>query len=227
MRITTWNLMRPNARTTDRNQYFLDTIQKSNSDIIILTETNDLIDPGKDYESASSLPLPASFESFNYAEGEKRVSVYSKYPFGESFEVSDPYTSVCREISTPWGALIFYATIIGVTGGKDERFKKELIGQQNDILHLAKTNRLCVAGDYNISFSGYPYPSRNVGEEFAAFLADNNLNLLTKEIADVPDHIAISGNFLEDCQYLSSRMVIDQKISDHHLVTTNLTQMLV
>ena len=46
MKITIWNLMRPNAGTTERNNLFLETLQKLDSDVVILTETNSIVDLG-------------------------------------------------------------------------------------------------------------------------------------------------------------------------------------
>ncbi|RYE50157.1 MAG: endonuclease/exonuclease/phosphatase family protein [Sphingobacteriales bacterium] len=222
MRIISWNIMRPTVTTKERNQFFLDTLSNQQADIMVLTETNDIINPGEAFSAAHSLPLSASFEKFVYKPGERRVSLYSRYPFGEVFSVSDPYTSVCQELLTPMGSLIIYATIIGVTGGKDARFKTDLAAQQKDIATLANSNRLCVIGDYNISFSGYTYPDKTTRQEFADFLSQNHMELLTGDIPGVPDHIAISRAFMSDKASSHFHDPIDSKISDHGIVGVHL-----
>ena len=81
MKIAIWNLMRPNARTVDRNRLFINTINKIDLDIIILTETNSIIEFGDKYFSASTKSLPVKYEDFSYEAGENRVTILSKFLF--------------------------------------------------------------------------------------------------------------------------------------------------
>jgi len=89
MKISTWNLMRPNARTIKRNQFFLATLEDLDSDIIVLTETNAVIRLSDKYHSVASLPVQPKFEGIAYEEGENRVTIFSKFPFGKSFNYNN------------------------------------------------------------------------------------------------------------------------------------------
>lgn len=221
MKIATWNLMRPTERTVSRNEIFLEELRNSNADILVLTETNSVINPGAGYFSRSTKELPAEFEGFKYSKGENRTSIFSKFLFGRDFKTYDEYTSVCSEILTPYGRLIFYATIIGVTGGKDKRFVQDFESQKSDINKLA--GDICVVGDFNISFSGYPYPSRETINQANIYFETQGMQILTKELADCPDHISITKSYLQNCKTQKTKGAVDKKISDHALVTINLT----
>ncbi len=220
MKICTWNLMRPSERSVLRNETFLNELRMCDADIFILTETNSLINPGSDYHFKSTTELPASFEGLSYARGENRAAIYSKFPFGRNFETADEYTSVCSEVLIPGGSLIIYATIIGVTGGKDTRFQGEFIKQKQDILQLSIYDNICIAGDFNISFSGYTYPGHAIVNEANQFFEDLNLDILTRNFEDSPDHIAISNAFIKQYSGIESlQKTFDKKITDHSLVS--------
>lgn len=64
MKISIWNLMRPNSRTLERNSLYAETLNKINPDIIILNETNSLIEFGDNYFSVSTKPLTRLFENY-------------------------------------------------------------------------------------------------------------------------------------------------------------------
>jgi len=216
--------MRPNYLTEKRNALFLKEIKSLDADIIVLTETNAVISLGKPYFSASSLPLPATFEQIKYSSGENRVSIFSKFTLGRQFETCDPFTSICIELLTPLGNLIVYGTIIGVTGGKDKKFEKALAEQKKDIERIASNGNICIVGDYNISFTGYPYPSKKISEEFKGFLARQSLQLLTSEIPDIPDHIAISEAFAVGLLPSAQIKQFPKAVTDHSLVSITLAQ---
>ena len=210
--------MRPAFHTSTRNNIFLDTIRKEDPDILVLTETNSCINPGLEYHSVSTIKLPVKFEGFDYAEGENRVTIYSKFPFKRHFTTIDEYTSVCSEIILPGKSLIVYGTIIGITGGKDSRFKEDFEQQKSDILKLAENNNICVAGDFNIAFSGYAYPSNNILKEADEFFQNVGLDIVTRNNISCPDHIAISKAFLRDISLEFSQIPFDPKVTDHSLV---------
>jgi len=211
--------MRPTFQTTGRNSLFLDTIKKENPDILILTETHSSINPGNEYVSASTTKLPRNFEGFDYSEGETRVIIYSKFPIRQLYDTSDEYTSVCCEVTLPARTLIIYGTIIGITGGKDRRFKKDFEKQKADIIKFSETNNICVAGDFNVSFSGYPYPSIKTIKEVRDFFEKVELNVLTRGNVNSPDHIAVSKAFLQNVSIQCLQIPFEKKVTDHSFVT--------
>lgn len=222
MKISTWNLMRPTNQTLSRNDIFNDTIKKANSDILILTETNSCINPGPEYFSISTASLPKDFEGFKYHNNENRATIYSRFPLGRSIETADKYTSVCCEILLPNETLIVYATIIGITGGKDARFRDDFNKQKEDIRRLSLGNNICVVGDFNISLSGYIYPSNQVQKEANDFFDEVGLEILTRTNLASPDHIAISKSFLNDATFNSYQTAFNPKVTDHSFVTSSL-----
>lgn len=220
MKIATWNLMRPTEGTLSRNLFFHKILEKCDADILVLTETNSVIDPGKRYFSRSTKKLPKKIEDFTYSKGENRASIFSKFPFGRNLKTYDEYTSVCSEVLTPYGPLILYATIIGVTGGKNERFVLDFESQKADISDLK--GHLCIAGDFNISFSGYAYPGLNKISEANQSFESLNIQILTRDLPGSPDHIAISRSFIKNRPFQFSALPTHKKQSDHNLVLVDL-----
>ena len=224
MKIATWNLMRPTARTISRNKIVHEKLIKCNADILILTETNAEIHPGAEYLWKATTELPAAIKisdmDLKYSEGENRVTIFSKYPFGKSFETFDNYTSVCSEVFTPYGTLIAYATIIGILGGKGKEFTADFDRQKADIVELSGHKNFCLIGDLNISFSGFAYPGRKVINEANKFFEQNALTILTRNIADSPDHIIISKAFMNDKEVEICHLPFDKKVTDHSLIST-------
>ena len=58
--------MRPNSKTVEKNSLFLDTLNQIDPDIIILTETNSIIDFGDKYFSVSTTALPELVDKYSY-----------------------------------------------------------------------------------------------------------------------------------------------------------------
>ena len=74
MKIATWNIERP-TKNDKKIPLILDILKTVNADILILTETNEFLSLDNDYNCFHSTNAKESF----YTEGEKRVSIYSKY----------------------------------------------------------------------------------------------------------------------------------------------------
>ena len=224
MKVSVWNLMRPNSKTVERNSLFFDTLNQIDPDIIILTETNSLIEFGDKYFSVSTTPLPKLVDKYTYEPGENRVTIFSKFPFIRQIPTADSYTSVCAETTTPFGQLIIYGTIIGYLGGLLEPFDSDLKKQALDLTQLAKAGNICFSGDLNIAFSGRPYPSKVVVKNVSDLFENLALTNLTKNFNDSAIHSVISNSFLENKQVKADRIHFDKKITDHSLVTITLTQ---
>ena len=224
MKISVWNLMRPNLKTVERNSLFIDTLNQINPDIIILTETNSIIDFGDKYFSVSTEPLPKLVDKYTYETGENRVTIFSRYPFVRQIPTADSYTSVCAETETPFGHLIIYGTIIGFLGGLLEPFESDLKKQTLDLTHLAKQGNICFGGDLNIAFSGRPYPSKLVVKSVSDLFDNLSLTNLTKDFNNSAIHSVISNSFLENKQVEKDQIQFDKKITDHNLVTIILSE---
>lgn len=220
MKIVSWNLERPNQNVNSiKNQFIFETITALNPDIIFLSETNSSIN-FINYFKLESTELPDFHDNQKYDKGENRVSIISKYPFLSQIKTYDNFTSICGEVITDLGNLVLYGSIIGSFGGKNKFFKNDLHHQKKELKIISKN--ICFAGDFNISFSGFPYPSRKVISETEQFFQENNLINLTKENSDSALHIVLSKDFLKDINYKSHIVPVDRKISDHDLVWVEL-----
>lgn len=155
MRIATWNLQRLEKR---KNQLILDKLIDIDADILVLTETNAIIQLDN-YTCISTDFLPADFDNIRYRNGENRVSILTKYKATTRHKTFDSFTTVCTDIETPFGLLTVYGSIIGVFGNRQPRFDNDLNGQIADFKKLFPGRQVCLAGDLNVTFSGQLWPS--------------------------------------------------------------------
>jgi endonuclease/exonuclease/phosphatase family metal-dependent hydrolase len=223
MRIVSWNIERPRKdKKWEKNLFIMELIKGLNPDIIFLTETNSIIDFSSDYFTLQTTPLPEKHENNIYYKGENRVSIFSKYEFISKSETYDSYTSVCGEVATPFGNLILYGSIIGSFGGKDQYFKEDLVKQKEEIRKLSQQESVCYSGDFNISFSGYPYPSLAARLEMNDFFKETHLVNTTAQNENCVIHIVLSENFVNGLEVKSQMIKIERAISDHNLVITDI-----
>jgi endonuclease/exonuclease/phosphatase family metal-dependent hydrolase len=222
MKILSWNLERPNNNPGSiKNIYIVDLIEKINPDIFFLTETNSSIQ-FQNYFYRHSLALPVIHDGQDYKNGENRVSIFSRFEIENTIETYDVYTAICCGINSPLGALTLYGSIIGSLGGRGQLFDKDLLLQKTEIEKLAKSGRLIYAGDFNISFSGLPYPSKKVVQEMMDFFNLNSLGITTSENNDSAIHIVMSNEILNGRVAKREMIAIDRKISDHNLILLEL-----
>lgn len=211
MKILTWNIERPKKA----NQLIIDKLTEYDADIIILTETNAIINPGKEYSSIATETLTKGHDNIDYQTGENRTTIWSKYKISTQHKTYDNYTSVCAQIENPKGPLIVYATIIGVFGGIGERFKSDLEHQLLDFENLSTESSLCIVGDLNVTFSGRVYPSHDARNKLNAAFEKLNLKNLTSEIENNVDHIVLSKDFIENKKVTIETWNHDKLLSDH------------
>ena len=214
--------MRPNSKSVSRNTIYTDILSRTDPDIIILTETNSIINFGNKYFEASTTPLPKLHDGYPYKAGENRVTIFSKYPFTRQFETADSYSSICVEILTPFGQLIIYGTIIGFLGGIKDPFANDLENQMADLSKIAKVGNICFAGDLNISFSGYPYPSHMIRKSITDVFDSLSLINLTAHVEDSVIHGVFSKSFLENKKRVVTNTSFDKKITDHNLINISI-----
>lgn len=216
MKILSWNLERPKKNQLAKINQIQNLIKNENADIIIMTETNRCIDFGQEYFALHTDSLPSFHDNQNYSEGENRVSIYSKFPFKNQISTYDSFTSVCGSLETNFGELVIYGSIIGSCGGRGFHFENDLQQQKLDIQNLQ--GNICFSGDFNISFSGWKYPSQKVIEETKIFFFNQNLEIITENNRDSAIHIVINKDFLKAKNYTTKMIETDRKISDHNLI---------
>jgi exonuclease III len=169
MRIATWNLQRLDKR---KNQLILDKLVDINPDILVLTETNSIIQLDNCTCISTDL-LPTDFDDIKYNVGENRVSILTKFKATTRHKTFDSYTTVCTDLETPFGVLTVYGSIIGVFANRQPRFNNDLNGQLADFEKIFPRRQVCFAGDLNVTFSGRPWPSNKASQTLVN--AFNNL----------------------------------------------------
>lgn len=217
MRIATWNLQRLEKR---KNQLILDQLIDINADILVLTETNAIIQLDN-YTCISTDLLPANFDNIKYRTGENRVSILTKYKATTRHQTYDRFTAVCTDIETSFGSLTVYGSIIGVFGNRQPRFNNDLKGQLAYFMTIFPKRQVCLAGDLNITFSGQPWPSNKARQALVEAFNALELTNTTSNIADTVDHIVLSNEFLKNKQLKIDTWNEDKKLSDHvgHVLT--------
>jgi len=210
MKIATWNVERP-YKNNRRVSAIEKCLKEIDSDIVILTETNELLDFGSGYTSYhSAIPSDAM-----YMPREKRVSIYSRYEAIEKITVSNDSTSLCISLKTPLGELSVYGTVIGIYGNRTKEFTENLSEQVNDFVRISSTNSLAICGDLNISFSDNYYFTENGRQVLTTTFKNSGLVNLTAGIPENIDHIILPENFIQDRKIDVECWNIDKKISDH------------
>jgi len=210
MKIATWNLERPN-KSANRNQSIVDCLTKIDADILILTETNEIIDLGCTYNYFHTAKLGGPY----YKEGERRTSIYTKYNLIGGIKTFREDTAICLQLKTPLGDLAVYGTVIGIHGNRRQSFKTDLDEQLLDFNRIAETNCFCICGDLNMSFSDNYYYTREGRQKLVTSFEKLNLIILTANIPENIDHIVISKTFLDDRQTKLETWNKDKTLSDH------------
>lgn len=210
MKILTWNLQRLEK---NKSESILAKFAALDADILILTETDSKINPGELYSSISSKSLSKNFDGIDYKNTENRTTIWTKYKTEIQYKTFDDFTSVCVDIQTPFGLLNFYGTIIGVFGGKGERFKSDLDMQIADFKKLS--GDICIAGDFNVFFSGYAYPSHQAKNKLNEIFEKLNLVNLTADLDENANHIVLSRNVIRERKPTIEIWNENKMLSDH------------
>jgi endonuclease/exonuclease/phosphatase family metal-dependent hydrolase len=222
LRIGTWNVERPSSRGWKRplrNSVIMEQLRSVDADIWILTETHQVITPGDEFTSISSL------QTDYHSEGESIATIWSRYPIVRQFETFDPFCAVCAEIQTPAGNLIVYGSIITYAHDKGsdgnsrlwEEHYKSIQAHDMDWAKLKQKNiPLCVAGDFNetLNDSGW-YGTKTGRQMLQQALEHNQLDCLTS--AYRIDHICISRGWAAKSSVFQwdAPMFSGKPVSDH------------
>jgi len=211
MRIATWNVERLRHRR-DIDTMLLE-IDKADADILVLTETDARLRPG--FPHCCHTQKLHDLRPGYYSDTENRVSVYSRYRCLKQHETFDTYTAICVELETSRGNLLVYGTIMGVFGNREASFRTDLMAQMADIRRLsAQGNRLCVVGDYNLSFCDSYYYTREGRALVENTLRDCGIDILTRDRRECVDHIALTAGFASAFAHVEEWNT-DKRLSDH------------
>ena len=218
MKIGTWNIERL-TKNDKKIPYIVDILRKVNADIFILTETNEFLNLDNCYNCFHSSNLQENY----YKEGEKRVSIFSKYNLIGYIKTFRGDTSICSILKTQLGDLAVYGTIIGVEGNRKPSFEEDLNQQLLDFDKIANENNLCISGDFNISFGDNYYFTESGRQKLNASFAKLGLENLTSEIPQNIDHIVLTKNLIAGKSTTYDVWNLDKKLSDHIGVSITIT----
>lgn len=191
MKIATWNIERP-THNSKKNAAITAYLHELDADILILTETNEAIQPDCNYQCYYT---SAPTESF-YKAGERRTSIYTKYELAGEFDTFRSDTSICKTLRTPFGDLHVYGTVIGINGNRRHNFTTDLDEQVKDFERIAATGNFCLAGDLNMSFCDNYYFTDTGRKTMVDCFNKLNLVNLTGAVAENIDHIVLSKTFI-------------------------------
>lgn len=211
MKILNWNVERYKKNKSEIDKI----IHSYNADIVVLTETSSKLDLGNEYQPIKTENLSNGFDGVQYDENENRVSIWTRYKILNKTKTYDGFTSVNTNLETEFGNLNVYATIIGVFGGKGERFNSDLNEQILDFHNFNSEEMNCIIGDLNTTFSGFTYPSHLARKVLNEQFSTLNMENVTKDIDNNVDHIIISNSFIKDKKIGIDLFNTDKKLSDH------------
>lgn len=230
LKIATWNVERPN-RTTGKEKERVNAInaelKKHPTDILILTETNECISPENIEHVHHSDPLEKEAGGSYYKGGERRVSIWSRYPIIETLNVKNSLTTVCAVIQTPFGNLAVFGCIIGIHG-RGKGFDTDLQDQMEDLRRFEEAGyNICYAGDFNLSYDSY-YTKKSAKNQLIDLFSSLKMKNLTEDIPENIDHIVISTSFLptttieKECWNQDKKKARPLVLSDHKGVAVTL-----
>lgn len=214
MKIATWNIERP-KKTGVRVPRIIESLEKVDPDILILTETNEAVYLGEGYNYFHTDILQESF----YKEGERRTSIYSKYQLTGNHVTFRADTSICTKLKTPFGDLAVYGTVIGINGNRRKNFDADLEKQLEDFERISVNENFCenfcIGGDLNMSFGDNYYFTQDGRKKLINSFEKLKMTNLTAGILENIDHIVISNQFLKGKTYKSTEWNRDKRLSDH------------
>lgn len=157
MRIATWNLDHA-YNSTRPIQHQLGKILDISPDIIVLTETAENID-------LSAFSYSVAYPAHKNGYQKYCAAIWSKWPIKNIVHTTETMLAICADITTPFGNLAVYGTIIPYHGYKGEDGKsglweehyKAITKQSQDwknIISRYPDHSLIIAGDFNQTRDG-------------------------------------------------------------------------
>jgi Endonuclease/Exonuclease/phosphatase family len=190
VRIATWNVERPAARSP-KNRRRIDLLRSLDADVLILTETHVAINLGPEYACAATTPSPRKPRP-----GESVATIWwrnSHCEFVREIETADSRESVCIELGSPLGATVVYGSIIPYHGYRGPAWqspvwhehRKAIEWQGRDWVGLRQARPehvFIAAGDYNQTRDGVGrYGTASVRQALSAALRAAGLACVTEE----------------------------------------------
>lgn len=211
MKIATWNVERL------RHRKALNEIsaccERVAADILVLTETDERIK--LPYRNCVHTARAIEEDPTLYSPSENRVAIYTDFDIIRQHPTFNGHTAICAVLDTPVGPLAVYGTIIGVYGNRHKSFLPDLRAQVVDFSRLSRQAPLCICGDFNCSFADNFCFTHSGRDDLLRSFSDNRISLLTKNVPECIDHIALSTSLVGDEGVAIEEWNMDFKLSDH------------
>jgi len=190
MRIATWNVERPGDGDSSRTKRILAKLEEIAADIWILTETHETVRPKSGAHQVSSPNIEAA--PISHRVGEHKVTVWSRWPMLNRYEVSMVNRAAWTAIETPIGDLIVYGTVIPYHGARwpygtkrnwDAHYAAIAVqgAEWGRLRQKYPSSGMCVAGDFNQNRTGaYKYGSKWGRKLLDLALEENGLTCVTQ-----------------------------------------------
>lgn len=245
LRIATWNLDRPGARRKFRVADQVKVLDAIEADILILTETHEVVRP-----TALTYSFASECEPGYHVPGEGCAAIWSRFPLVKiDSQEENRYLTVCAEIRDhpDVGNVIVYGTIItyggdGVRERQAEPWARHRAAIKSQAAEWANLRQcypnhlMVIAGDFNENLNSKRWYGLKIAkDEIRAALDANDLQCLTaaEEIQSMAgdgvlsrctvDHLCTST---ANVQLLDVRRwegkVRDVSLSDHNGVVADI-----
>lgn len=211
MKIATWNVER--LRHASRLPEITELCKRQRADIFVVTETDTRLELAFKHCFKAFMPTDTGA---SYKPTESRVSIFTNYDIVKQHTTFDDQTAVCVELQTEHGNLTVYGVVMGIYGNRHESYKRDLPLILADVKRLTVSGiPLCVVGDYNCSFSDNYYYTAAGRLAIEKTFSECGLELLTRDLPQCIDHIAISRKALTGLSNHISEWNLDKSLSDH------------
>ncbi len=189
IRIATWNLERPTARSWKKVPRQRQQMRAVGADVWVLTETRASVTPDPEYHAAHCPPHPTRRPD----EDERWVSIWSRWPLHDVGIDASPRGSIAASTDTPLGPLLVYGTVLPWAHEPDEagsvtlwaRHYEEIARQSQEWANLRARHPsagFVLAGDFNQTHDGsHWYGTRKGRGLLADALAQARVALATDE----------------------------------------------
>lgn len=228
IRLGTWNL---DHAPRKRVSALSDVLRRNPSDIWILTETRDVVRPDEDMVAVHSPPRPN--DSIKVRDDSRWVSIWSRYPILQTFELSaDPTRTVAARIELPMQRhLLVYGTVLPWNADQVHRGaerRQSAVGAQIDEWSTLKSqfrdDWFVLAGDFNQDMGGGgPGSSKRVIRQLNDAFASLGLSCITSPERlrnqnwshSLIDHIAVSEEIASAFRLAHTWRPDPSSLSDH------------
>lgn len=218
MRIATWNIER--LKHKDKIDEIKSLCQDIKADIMVLTEADKRLQ--LDYKYCIETLPAKDINPELYRDTENRVSIYTDYPVIRRYDTYDKYTALCVELETEQGNLLVYGTIMGNFGNREKSYMPDLEKQMEDVRRLSALGSICIAGDYNCSFSDNYYFVTDGRNLVRNTFEECGISILTEMQPQCIDHIAVSDSFVGNAVVNVSEWNMEKTLSDHKGIMTEI-----